>query len=489
MSMVLRVLLVEDEPPIARMVKKMLEATTDSFKVERLCINGFEAVSALKENDYDVVITDIRMPAMNGIELARWIYENKPNTTVVMLSGYSDFSYAQEAIKYKVFDYLLKPVSKDKLKELTERILKERTNNIKLTDEADGEKSSVVILACAGAYLLYGADVLLPGDRFWTDDTIDDFMKNNLLEGEEYIFFNTDHQSERFVVVSADDTDRQEELVNRLYNSLCGRELPVTLIYKKGVMLKNAGKSFTVLREQLIKKLVLGKPQLICCDGSAESYESVGHLYSKSDIEQVTSAIRKGDRERVKLSLGSILNTMYDAFSTQEEITGVLNVILDTYSLNYPDKMHRRNTSVKKEIIDAVAGFVSREAFLEDTTSIFMTLKKDNSSSDRYTMLVEDIENYLVKNYTKSITNEVLSREFGFVPSYLSRIFKKHKGVSPGEYITKYRIDLAKKILEENPDIMVKEVADMVGFKESYYFSKTFKRETGMWPTEYHGKE
>ena len=59
------------------------------------------------------------------------------------------------------------------------------------------------------------------------------------------------------------------------------------------------------------------------------------------------------------------------------------------------------------------------------------------------------------------------------------------KGVSPSEYLTKYRIKVAKKLLTDDPDMMVKEVANIVGFKESYYFSKTFKRETGMWPTEF----
>ena len=61
--------------------------------------------------------------------------------------------------------------------------------------------------------------------------------------------------------------------------------------------------------------------------------------------------------------------------------------------------------------------------------------------------------------------------------------------MSPSEYITKYRIKMAKKALVENPDMMIKETADMTGFKEAYYFSKTFKRETGMWPTEFVKKD
>jgi YesN/AraC family two-component response regulator len=178
---------------------------------------------------------------------------------------------------------------------------------------------------------------------------------------------------------------------------------------------------------------------------------------------------------------------MRDSRCTQAEVVNLLNVVLDTYTLNYPDKLKRKNSSVKNEVMTAVAGFTTYDALLEDTTSILMTLRRDDET-DRYERLAEDIEEYIKQNYTRTITSETLSREFGFVPSYISRIFKQKKHISPSEYITKYRIKLAKKLMTDNPDIMIKEVANETGFKEAYYFSKTFKRETGMWPTEFMGK-
>mgnify|MGYP002645365616 CR=1 FL=1 len=117
-----KVLIVEDEPPIMRAVKNAVENADDDFSVERCCINGKEAADILEKEDFDVVITDIKMPLMTGIELAGWIYKNKPETMVILLSGYQDFEYARKALEYKVFDYILKPVSKDKVKNLTERI-------------------------------------------------------------------------------------------------------------------------------------------------------------------------------------------------------------------------------------------------------------------------------------------------------------------------------------------------------------------------------
>ncbi len=480
-----RVLLVEDEPPIMRMMKSIIESTTDDFCVAGECINGKTATELLEKEDFDVVITDIKMPVMSGIELAGWIHENKKETIVVIASGYQEFDYARKALEYKVFDYLLKPMSREKVKELTDRIRNELGKKTAEKQRHDDDRSTGIILACAGAYLLYGSEVLLPGERFWTDENIEGFMTGNLGKNEGYIFFNTNMQSERFVVVESDNTERQEEIVNNLYNNFKDKGLPVTVVYKTGVKFKDAGKNFALLRDQLVKKLILGKSQIICCNEISDSFENVGQPYSKQDIDALTTAIRNGNSEDVAKKINSVFSAMREADCTQEEINGLLNIILDTYTLNYPKKMQRKNTSVKHEFVNAIAGFVSYEDFTDDIVSILMTLKSDTNQTDRYAQLADNIEEYLIKNYSKNITNDVLAKEFGFVPSYISRLFKRQKGVSPNEFITNYRIELAKKLITENSDMRIKEVADLVGFKESYYFSKTFKRKTGVWPTEF----
>ena len=114
-----------------------------------------------------------------------------------------------------------------------------------------------------------------------------------------------------------------------------------------------------------------------------------------------------------------------------------------------------------------------------------MTLHIDKPNTDRYEKLSNEVESYLIINYKKSISSETLASEFGFVPSYISRIFKRQKGLSPNEFLPQYRIEIAKRHLREQPDLKIRELAWMVGFKDSYYFSKIFKKETGVWPSEY----
>ena len=464
-----KVLIAEDEPPIMRMIKSTLESVDSDFKVTECCINGKNAVEKLKNEDFDIVITDIKMPIMTGIELAGWIYQNKPDTKVIIVSGYSDFEYARKALEYKVFDYLLKPISKDKVSELTQRIKSEIADKNKMFEE----NNTIVILACAGAYLLYGSEVLLPGERFWSDSGIDAFMDNLLTTSEEYIFFNSNMLSERLMVITAETEERQEELIHKIYDEFSTKNLPMTIVYQKGVLFKDTGKYFSKLREQLIKHLILNKSQLLCCNSLSDSYEDISQPYSKADVDSIVFAIKNRNNDELKNKLIAVMNNMMSSDCTQEEINGFLNIILDTYTLNYPNHMKRKNTSVKKE----------------DIISILATLRNDKRDPDRYEQLANEVEEYLINNYNKNITSDVLSKEFGFVPSYISRLFKRQKGVSPNEYVTKYRIEKAKKLIEENNDLRIKDIADAVGFKESYYFSKTFKRETGIWPTEYSARD
>ena len=221
----------------------------------------------------------------------------------------------------------------------------------------------------------------------------------------------------------------------------------------------------------------------------SDSYEDISQPYSKADVDSIVFAIKNRNNDELKNKLTAVMNNMMSSDCTQEEINGLLNIILDTYTLNYPNHMKRKNTSVKKEFVNALASFVSYDAFIDDIISILATLRNDKRDPDRYEQLANEVEEYLINNYNKNITSDVLSKEFGFVPSYISRLFKRQKGVSPNEYVTKYRIEKAKKLIEENNDLRIKDIADAVGFKESYYFSKTFKRETGMWPTEYSARD
>lgn len=113
----IRTLVVEDEEKIAVSICNKIQAVDPMFEIIGRASNGEEALKQIRECCPQVVFTDIAMPVMDGIELSRQIRSSNPNIMIVVISGYSDFTYAQQAIKYGVFNYLLKPLEEDALLE------------------------------------------------------------------------------------------------------------------------------------------------------------------------------------------------------------------------------------------------------------------------------------------------------------------------------------------------------------------------------------
>lgn len=495
-----RVMVVEDEPPIMRLISASIEKANSNFKVTQTAMNGKKAIEILKTENIDIVFTDICMPITDGLELAKWINENKPDTIVVMVSGYQDFEYAQKAIEYRVYDYILKPIEPEKITSLLSKIENELTiksqekkkellSNV-LTEKIStpfNDSTCAVLLICSGAYSIYGYDALAPSCDFWDDISIEVIMKKTLHSEESYIFFSGNAPSERIIVIDAMH-ERQLEIIKNIFEIISDSSSIITLVYKLNVKMSKAGNYFPKLRDHLIKLLILDQSQLLCLDEKNESYENIMPPYSKNDLDTLSNAINKNDAQHISLHLKNIFSTMQTYKTTQEYIITFLNIVINTYFLNYRHTTGVTISNIKKDLYTAVGNFLSYDSLTDDITAVLMTINpKDdkNDLSERHTKLVEEVEEYLIKNYNKSITNDVLSKKFGFVPSYISRLFRQQKGLSPGEFLTKYRIELAKDILRDSNDIMIKEVADMVGFKDSYYFSKTFKKETGVWPSKF----
>lgn len=121
----IRMFIVDDEWIIAESLSMMEEWSDRNISIVGTAYNGYDAIRFLQEESVDLVITDIRMPDINGLQLLQYIYEELPDTKVIMISGYEDFSYARQALKYKARGYVLKPIDTDELLEIVDEIIKE----------------------------------------------------------------------------------------------------------------------------------------------------------------------------------------------------------------------------------------------------------------------------------------------------------------------------------------------------------------------------
>ena len=132
----IRVMLVEDEPAILESIRKMIETVHPNFQILSTATDGEEAVEILENREFDIVITDIRMPVRDGLSLLEHIDHNYPDLITVVISGYEVFGYAKKALEFHVFDYLLKPVSIPALTKLLDRLeLEVEKRRAKLKEE------------------------------------------------------------------------------------------------------------------------------------------------------------------------------------------------------------------------------------------------------------------------------------------------------------------------------------------------------------------
>ena len=148
------VLLVDDEYMLRQSLKRKISEIDDSFYISGECGDGNEALSAIEENNIHVVFTDIRMPEMDGLVLSKEINEKYPDIITIILTGYADFEYAQEAIRQNVFDYLLKPVSEEKLRAILAKVSMKLREKYELSfDEGLSGKSTDEIVRQTEKYL------------------------------------------------------------------------------------------------------------------------------------------------------------------------------------------------------------------------------------------------------------------------------------------------------------------------------------------------
>ena len=146
-------LLADDEALLRQSVIRRLSETDDRFHVVKECAEGKSALEALKKGGIQVVFTDIRMPEMDGLELAKEIHEHYPEIVTVILTGYADFEYAQEAIRQGVFDYLLKPVNVQDLERVLGRILLHFQKDYEFEEDDLSKRSAEEVVMCVEKYL------------------------------------------------------------------------------------------------------------------------------------------------------------------------------------------------------------------------------------------------------------------------------------------------------------------------------------------------
>lgn len=499
------IMLVEDEPPILEMIKDMISSANTGFEVVSSAYNGRDALKLLEKEIPDVIITDIKMPFVDGLELIKKVNEQYPGVICVILSGYNDFEYARSALRLRVYDYLLKPIQPDLLEHLLDRLLESLkkksfeeeysfinslVNNEQVDQESNLSQSLpyqwyYVVLAYAGALSSYLYDCINPRRDFWNNIDMNDLTGRLIGKNRKAWILNSRYTNGKVFIIARDcENDNYiKSVCFLLMDQIKVGNMPVNIISGHGSPdVLNIPQIVNRLNNILSREIIFGKSNVFF----KEEKSSYSPFISPDVDERIGRVSQISNYDVFRKSLKILVNEWEEGNFTQLAVQTMLNRLVNLFASNSVLALDKNLWVDANEIISSSNNY---EELYQNICTVFKSLFDLQSEKSLYNLtakeLVDKIEKYLEANYTKNITYKVFNEMFGYNETYITNVFRNIKGISPSKYVTRLRIDKAKDIISKQPDILLKNVSDMVGYDDSLYFSRVFKDMTGLSPSEY----
>ena len=522
------ILLVDDEEAVRHSIKDLTPWQEYGFSMPQEASNGMEALEMIAENIPDVIITDIRMPYMDGIQLIKEVRENYSETVeVIFLSGYDEFTFAQTALSLNAAEYVLKPVSVESMSALLSRIRKRLDEDVARV--SDREKLEAFYRDAFNIYKeKFLVSLITPTRR--KDETILISKASEYgvpLHGTMFAVSVVDLPLETLPsvamaeIVEEDATDSGNMLSFQYENQ-------IVIIFSSEMtkdfaplFIKQINRSLLLLQSRLIHyfshPFSIGIGEVVFQIRSLpESYRSAmealhytyfypeQHIISIGYIERVDRASEEKDLSDLKTELVMALK-----FGTEEETETKVHAFFP--GLTETADIQSTALSIITIISEICTSYGQNIASLLDGEDLFIALSHANTASraeeltrrlavaanrmasgareNSHIQFVEKAKRIIKERYMESTFGlEQVADEISVSPAYFSTTFKKETGLSFVQYLTNVRLEKAKEMLK-NTDAKTYEIAEATGFSEPNYFSFTFKKNIGLSPSHYRAEK
>lgn len=500
-----KILVVDDEPFIARSIKRMIEMV-DGWEVVDIAINGQDALTKYGEQQPDVVFSDVRMPVMDGLALLRALSARTEPPLMVVLSGYGEFEYARQALKAGVFDYLLKPVTPDALQDLLRRV------RVQLSERRDSRSRRVLrelvsnpsfvpsegVLHRCFPWKRYGVMLMVAGPcHQFSGRPIPDFtdlwetyaLDQCLCRAHQLPTWSLEgvYPNERIFVFGAAEGEDLTPAMKEIYELLCGGLVPITCVAGQfDGSIVQVGKNLPQYRRSLRRGIRFARSGFWKIDTPPQQISGPPPL-TEEEKREWRMLLEQNKKEFVFQKIDARLERMRDQGMRQTDLHERLEEMLwlIAQALRLPETSIQ---DLRRDLTDMVNGCWECAVLKQDYSEMVQELFREAAESDLPQTARESadrIEAYIRAHYLEHLTVQQIARQFGFVAPYVSRIFKKEKGVTPSEMILSLRIEKIKELLLVDPPLPLKVIAENTGFNDPFYMSRAFKQATGENPSEY----
>lgn len=523
MSNPVTVLIADDESLVRQGVRHLLSRHGE-FQIVAEASNGQEAIEMARAHQPQIVLMDVRMPVLNGLEALAEILKINPAVKAVILSGHSDFKYAQQALKLGACDYMLKPTDLPGLVAVLQRLINtiheeerelqkeeklqtklnysmsafmeqfywELLGNELLPEEIE-EKMRILEIADRTATVLavhydhcYQLKTNLSPEEYQTACLR---LKTSL---QEYLSMGRDNvppvlQNDEdcfSIIYFASFQPAPESFAARLKEWLRGKiESSVTIAIGSEQPLFQLEKSYQEARFFLKQRTIVGADQIITA--GVDFQESKLH-YPVELEKELIKTIRFGDGEGVKTLLGKMFAILERGALSPDSWRQLCFELLElgfncARDLNIPLEHSLHPLEKGNEVTGLTTVSDIRlwlEKYLVEVTTKVLGTKSEPS------LAIKKAMSYIDEHFTENLTLSSLAARIGLSPNYLSQIFKQETGKTFLEYLTGRRIEEAKQLLKKG-DFNVSEVAFKVGYENPRYFSELFHKQEHVTPGQY----
>jgi two-component system response regulator YesN len=481
------VILVEDEPAAAENIRDILQLYCPQFLLIAAGDNGEAGFELARQHNPDLLITDVRMPRMNGLQLIAKIHKEMPHIKTMILSGYEDFEYARTALQQGSIDYLLKPISPASLKAALERVIpllkagREQHRLLllhRLLNNDIPEKNELAKYFTSPGYnIALCRKNGLPSRFSWNNAGIKYEFNDNTIDINGRDEMESIHISSSGDEYSAD----RPEAINWTNKDIQG--YTTTIIWNKPFPIEELPVILEYLYNILNIRLAVGISQTILANDKShtgkknippdfELQSSLDHYIHENEnnhiITILLNSLDKYEKDRrTQLFVEESIRLFFEKirFELNPSHDEELEIMIDDafyYAANYGE--------LKESLLYILAKLLPDK---RDTVC-----KID--SPDFFNLIRE----YVNVHLAEQMNLQSVCLHFGISQTYISRLFRKYTDKTFINYLTGIRIEKAKQYLSDK-NTLIKDAAAMAGFNDQFYFSRVFRSLTGVSPSEY----
>ena len=496
----MKILVVEDEIKIRKGIANLINRHTEHTVIGE-AKNGVEGCEMALKFQPDVVITDIRMPEMDGLEMMQKLQEYGNSWHFVILSGYSEFEYAKQALRCGAEDYLLKPLAPEDvtglLASIQEKIEKERKENQgkpekKLRDYLiENELGSAADLAAYCGYPENGAFWLLcayMGNAGQEDKNICserfEKLRQSFPEQRMHWFF-VESTREFICILEGQDW---EQIRKELERKLLNRKLSSgswAWASERSEGLSGLKEAYECLRNRYLYGMVLGYERFLTRE-RVDAFVPEPYQYPKSVENRLQKAFYKKSVVEFQEAAEQFLEDLRGMPVMPGQIKECCMKMADFLGSLAQEHDRRIYEQLQKlNLVRHIGGAVTRqelEAVFQELVSAFLQHMGQQEDISNYT--IRRTIDYIRMHYAESISLEGVAAILDITPEYLSTLFNRVMGENFSVFLKKFRISHAKRLLK-GTDRKIYEIAQDVGYADPKYFNRVFKEETGVSPGDY----